>query len=248
MSAIVTIPRAKRTVYKALIRLTGVKPYSRTFTTRKAAEHWATHQEDNVDLLRAGVDIKALRMTLAELADDYILNSWKGKDQGRPYHVRWWREQLGTSVVQEITKQQVRAELREYKAGKVRRYDGVEANGKAKTKEVDKTRSPASVNRLRGALEAILKYGRDEYDLTANPCKDLKKETEDNKRKRYLNDIECTTLLKACRESQWDKLWLLVAMALTSGTRQSEMLNLRYCDLDLANNRAVLLDTKNGET
>jgi hypothetical protein len=72
MSTIVTIPRVKGTRYKAVIRLAGVKPFSRTFNTRKAAEHWAKHQEDNVDLLRAGVDIKALRMTLASLCDDYM--------------------------------------------------------------------------------------------------------------------------------------------------------------------------------
>lgn len=247
MSTIVTIPRTKGIRYKAVIRLTGVKPYSKTFTTRRAAEHWAKHQEDNVDLLRAGVDIKALRMTLADLADDYMLNSWKGKDQGRPYHVRWWRGQLGASVVQEITKQQVRAKLREYKVGRVRRYDGVEASGKAKTREVDKLRAPASVNRLRGALEAILKYGREEYDLTADPCAGIPKERENNARKRFLSESECAALLEACRASKWGRLWLLVAMALTSGARQSEMLNLRYCDLDLVNNRAVLLDTKNGE-
>lgn len=247
MSTIVTVPRVNGIRYKALIRLAGVKPYSRTFTTRKAAEHWAKHQEDNIDLLRAGIDIKALRMTLAELCDDYMLKGWKGKDQGRPYHVQWWREQLGARVVQDIAKQEVRAKLREYKAGKVRRYDGVEANGRVKTKEVDRPRSPASVNRLRGALDSILKYGREEYDLTANPCVGIPKERENNARKRFLNDVERAALLKACRASKWERLWLLVALAMTSGARLSEMLSLRYRDLDLANSRAVLLDTKNGD-
>jgi hypothetical protein len=75
MSTVVTISRVKETRYKAVIRLTGIPPYSRTFTTRRAAEHWAKDREANLDLLRAGVDVKALRMTLAELCDDYMIDA-----------------------------------------------------------------------------------------------------------------------------------------------------------------------------
>lgn len=247
MATIVSVPRVKGTVYKAIIRLEGIKPFSRTFKTRKAAKAWAREQESDVDLARAGGDVLAQRMTLTELAANYMLHGWKGKDEGRQYHVRWWREQLGSVRLRDLSKQQIRDKLRLYKSGKVRRYDGVQANGKAKTTAVNKVRSPASVNRLRGALDAILKYGRQEYDYTRNPTKDIPKEREDNLRKRYLSETECAALLQACRESSWNKLWLLVAMALTSGARQGELLGLRYKDLDLPRNRAVLLNTKNGD-
>jgi len=248
MATIVPVNRVNGRAYKVIVRPRGVTPYSKTFKTKKAAQCWAKQQEAVADLLAAGADLKTLGMTLADLCDRYLQQRWHGKDQGRPYHVRWWREQLGDRPVQNLTKREVRDKLREYKAGKVQRYNGAEANGKAKLKETDRSRAPASVNRLRGALESVLKYGREEHDLTADPCKDIPKEPEDNKRKRYLNEAERTALLKACRESTWHRLWLLVAMAMTSGARLGEMLGLRYRDLDLANNRALLLDTKNGET
>lgn len=248
MATIVPVPRVKGNVYKAVIRLEGVKPYSRTFKTRKAAQQWARQQESDIDLASAGVDVHAQRMLFSALCDDYMLNGWKGKGRGRQSHVAWWREQLGAVRVRDLSKQQIRALLREYKAGKVRRYDGAHANGKAKTKEVNKARSPASVNRLRAALVAILKYGRQEYDFAGNPTKDIPKEREDNQRTRSLTETECEALLQACRESSWNKLWLLVAMALSSGARQGELLGLRYQDLDLSRHRAVLHDTKNGST
>jgi len=196
----------------------------------------------------AGVDIEMVRMTFADLCDEYLLKGWKGKDGGRTYHVAWWREQLGKHIAQKLTKQQVKAALREFRAGKARRGNGVEANGKKKTIEMDRPRSPATHNRILAALKAIMKYGREECDLSNDPCKDIAKLTEDNKRTRWLDDEERTALLKACKESEWERLHLLVAMALTSGARLSEMLNLKYADLDLPNGRAVLHETKNGES
>jgi integrase len=239
VATIIPVSRVKGTRYKAIIRLAGIKPYSRMFKTRRAAEHWARLQESDIDLARAGVDVQAQHMTLAELCDDYMLHGWKGKDQNRERHVAWWREELGQIRVRDLSKQQIRAKLRLYKAGRVRRYDGTQAN---------RTRSPASVNRLRSALDAVLKYGRQEYDFAGNPTKDIPKEREDNERKRYLTEWECESLLAACRASSWNRLWLLVAMALTSGARQGELLRLRYKDLDLSRNRAVLDTSKNGCT
>ncbi len=48
------------------------------------------------------------------------------------------------------------------------------------------------------------------------------------------------------RQSEWPRLYLLVLMALTTGARLGEMLNLRWSDVDLAKRRATLHKTKNG--
>lgn len=76
MATIISVPRVKGTRYKAVIRLEGIKPYSRTFKTRKAAQHWVREQESDVDMARAGGDVQAQRMTLAELCDDYMMHGW----------------------------------------------------------------------------------------------------------------------------------------------------------------------------
>ena len=120
MSTIVQIPRVKGDVFKAIVRIKGIKPYSRTFQIRKAAEHWLAAEKETVDLVSAGVDIEVVRMTFTELCDEYLEKGWKGKDGGRAYHVAWWREQLGKHSAQKLTKQQVKAALREYRAGAAR--------------------------------------------------------------------------------------------------------------------------------
>jgi hypothetical protein len=83
----------------------------------------------------------------------------------------------------------VAAKLEEYAAGKARVYVGIDSDGKPKHREVNKPRSPATVNRLRAALAAIFKFSREKYGLKNDPCKAVKKEPENNGRERVLNVV-----------------------------------------------------------
>jgi len=53
MSTIVRISRVKGDVFKAIVRIKGIKPYSRTFQTRRAAKHWLKAEKETVDLVTA---------------------------------------------------------------------------------------------------------------------------------------------------------------------------------------------------
>ena len=64
---------------------------------------------------------------------------------------------------------------------------------------------------------------------------------------RYLSDSELEDLLKACETSLWDRLYLLVILAITTGMRKSELINIRWTDIDFDAELAKLADTKNGE-
>ena len=66
-------------------------------------------------------------------------------------------------------------------------------------------------------------------------------------RVHFLSDVERERLLAACRQSEWPRLYLLVLMAMSTGMRKSEMLNLTWADIDFENCLAFLHDTKNGE-
>jgi integrase len=61
-----------------------------------------------------------------------------------------------------------------------------------------------------------------------------------------LTDEERKRLLKACRESHWDKLYLLVLMAMVTGARKGELLNLRWSDINFKESFGFLGDSKNG--
>ncbi len=69
---------------------------------------------------------------------------------------------------------------------------------------------------------------------------------DSKQRDRVLSDDERSRFLEACRESQWNKLYLLVLCAVTTGARKSELLGLRWKDIDFKNSLATLHDTKNG--
>jgi integrase len=73
-------------------------------------------------------------------------------------------------------------------------------------------------------------------------------ENDTKQRDRVLSADERQRLLKACQESHWEKLYLLVLMAMTTGARKGELLKLRWCDIDFKNNSTYLADTKNGES
>ena len=62
-------------------------------------------------------------------------------------------------------------------------------------------------------------------------------------RVRYLQLTELRALLEACR----DGLREIVALAVSTGMRRGEIINLRYLDVDLSNRRIMLPQTKNGD-
>jgi integrase len=108
-------------------------------------------------------------------------------------------------------------------------------------------RAPATLNRYKSALSAVFEFGKDEYELNENPCRQVRSQPEDNHRVRFLSVEERTSLLEACKASNWPLLYLLVLMAITTGAIQGELLNLRWMDIRLAERRAYVKKTKNGE-
>jgi integrase len=71
-------------------------------------------------------------------------------------------------------------------------------------------------------------------------------------RTRYLNEGEIKKLLAACAEFRNKHLGLIVTLAINTGMRKSEILNLRWERIDMRadlgfNARITLYDTKNGD-
>ena len=62
-----------------------------------------------------------------------------------------------------------------------------------------------------------------------------------------MSEEERERLLKACGESSDSRLFLLVVLAVSTGARKGELLGLRWRDIDLKRQVAVLHETKNDE-
>jgi len=72
MATITTVSRKSGNAYKAVIRLRGVKPFSKTFKLRKDAKVWADRMKRDIDESRAYGNRAVRNMTLADLIEERI--------------------------------------------------------------------------------------------------------------------------------------------------------------------------------
>ena len=107
--------------------------------------------------------------------------------------------------------------------------------------------SNATKNRYKAVVSVIFSYACRQYGLTQNPVKNIRSLPENNARTRFLSNDERSRLFKACRGSQWGKLYLLVLLAITTGARRGELLGLEWKDVDFDRRLAHIKTTKNGE-
>jgi len=83
--------------------------------------------------------------------------------------------------------------------------------------------------------------------LESNPVHMISKRKEARGRVRFLSDAERDALLSACEKSKWSALYALVLLAISTGARGGELVNLKWKDVDLKAERAVIPKTKNGD-
>jgi integrase len=233
-------------VYRAIIKdRLGKQITSKTFKRKTDAKVWANRIGSDRDAVIAYGN-KCAKMTFAALVDEYILQ-WHGKDQEhQQQRSLYWVNQFGVYRLEEVDADKIRASLKSLQAGKC-----LIGNGRGKsagqTKTIEKTRSNTTVNRYRATLSAIFTYAFRQGYVTSNPVQRTAGLPMVRGRVRYLSDAERERLLAACRNSEWPRLYLLVLMAMTTGMRKSELLNLTWADIDFDSSLAFLHDTKNGE-
>ncbi len=241
MASIQKINRTKGAVYKVTIRQSGQGTISKTFPLKKQAVEFSRTVEGDRKLQQALGNPITKSLTLATLIEEYI-NQYNGKDHGIYGCLSWWSNQYGSLQLNKISVATIRDALKLLAQGKAFRGNGV-----GKTIELSRTRSGATVNRYKANLSSVFEYAKEQYGLTSNPCREIKSRPESKGRTRFLTDVERTQLLEVCKQSKWEKLYLLVLMALTTGARQSELLNLKHIDIDYKERVAHLWTSKNGE-
>jgi len=179
-------------------------------------------------------------MTVGELIELYV-EQYTGKDQSAPTKIGYWKESLGEWKLSAVTRQVVAEELERLKREPARQP----LRGKEST-ETTRQRSQATVNRFLSTLSQIFNLAVDKGLLETNPCKGIKRGGEKSRFGRALSEDERTELLEKCKESEWDRLYLLVSLALSTGGRLSELMGLTWGDLDLKKAIAKVIETKNG--
>lgn len=101
---------------------------------------------------------------------------------------------------------------------------------------------PATVNRELAMLSKAFSLAVKEWEwLERNPVSNVKKETENNERDRWLSNEEEKSLLAHCPD------WLrdIIVFSENTGLRQGELISLEWPQVDLFRKTVLIKDTKN---
>lgn len=179
-------------------------------------------------------------LTLSELVDAYMAQ-YIGGDAAMPQRLRWWLEHLGYRPAFAITADDVDELM-----GVLGASEGRTWNGKSRG-----MRSGTTCNRYLTVLGSVYKWARRRRIAPrgfVSPTRGVERFPEAQHRVRYLSDEERTRLLAVSKLAAWPKFHALILMALTTGARRSELLRLRWRDVDLLDNGVAYVATsKNGE-
>lgn len=104
-------------------------------------------------------------------------------------------------------------------------------------------RRPASVNREIATLSRIFSLAVENGLLETNPCRKVKKLTENNERKRYLSVEEEERLMNVLTGKRVH-LKPLITLAIHTGMRRGELLNLKWENVDFARGIIHVTHTK----
>jgi len=211
--------------YRVFIRLGNDKPITKTFKNKKSAIEYSRRIEGDNELALAMGDPVTNGLLLSTLIDEYT-GQFSGKDKNVFYRLAWWYEHYGYMSLADISHTTIRKGLKQLS---------------------DAGRQGGTLNRYKANLSSVFQLAKENYGLSINPCREITAKPESSGRVRFLSEHERAALLKASKASQWDKLYLIVLLAITTGARRGELLKLCWRDIDIKGRRATIYDTKNGK-
>lgn len=232
--------------WRAVIRKKGLKPITKVFKTKTAAQKWAKRVEGDADLAKALGDGRLRSVSVADLIERYIAE-YDGKDYSRLRHLEWWKKQIGGKSLIEVDSDLIQDKLELLASEPLNKpkSDAEESEKKGFIEDVKK-RSPATINRFQSSISAVFQKAIKWRCLKINPVRGIPRGEETHRFGRSLSEKERKALLKASKESDWDRLYLLVTMALSTAARLGELMSLSWGDIDFKKNLASLSETKNG--
>ncbi len=225
------------TSYKVRIRKPNNPTVTKTFSSKSLAGKWARKTELEIEEGTYLEKQEAEKHRLSDLIDRYISEEIQklsiGDRLARAAQLTWWKNEIGSNALNKVSPAIL-----------------VECRNKLRT-EIStrgKLRSGATVNRYLAALSAAFGVAVSEWQwVKENPFARVRREKESQGRTRFLSSDERTALLSACKESTSKNLYLVTLLALSTGMRQSEILNLEWDHISFDRNTITLFKTKNKE-
>ena len=223
------------TVWRAVVRIKGYPTVCDHFERKQEALDWATDIERQIKAGKYNFDAHKKQHTFGELVDRYIqdgaLEHHRSADDTKR-HLSYWRSRFEKYDLVHLTTDLIGKERK-------RLLDTPTEKGKKRT--------PSTINRYIASLSSLLSYAKDNLGwIGENPTFRLIKLKENPGRDRVLSEEEITRLLNASKESKSPYLYCIILLALTTGARQGELLNVEWKHIDFQNKIAYIKETKNG--
>lgn len=228
--------RKRNGKWQAQVRRTGHPSRARSFTTKPEAQRWIRDVEAELDAAEAqpvvGAQAGAKLLASTTIAD--LLTRYKDTVTPRKRgHVpeinrlNAFLSQPWASLHLSDVSPQVFSRYRDERAGRV---------------------SPGTIIRELGLLRSVFETARDEWDvpLTANPLAKVRKPTAPEGRTRRLAEGELDSLLKPSSIGRTKWLRAAIRLAIETGMRRGELLNVRWSDVDLRAGLLTIPRTKTG--
>jgi integrase len=220
--------------WRAVVRIKGYPTVCNHFDRKQEAEDWAIETERQIKQGKFKFDQHKQQHTFTQLLERYIndgaLEHIRSVEDVT-HHLEYWKSRLGSYALGHLTPDLIGQERHH--------FANIPTNKNTK-------RSAATVNRYLSSLSALLSHAVRLRWIEENPCFRLTKLKENPGRDRVLSEDEILRLLAASRQSKSSYLYCFVLMSLTTGARQSEILNLEWRHIDFNNQLAYLKETKNG--
>ncbi|ESS15578.1 site-specific tyrosine recombinase XerC [Betaproteobacteria bacterium MOLA814] len=218
--------------WQARVRRQGHPDETRSFLTHKEAERWARTVESGIDHGSFISPTQAKKTTLGDLIQRYIaevLPSMKGATDDTIRLKAICRRPICRNSIASLSP----AKIAEYRDIRLREV------------------APGTVVRELAYLSSIINHGRREWGIHANnPVALVRKPTQPKGRERVLSLAERERLLAELQPTGRRNTWMpsVVILALETAMRRSELLALRWGDINLDRRTATLQMTKNGES
>lgn len=190
-------------------------------------------------------------LTVSQLIERYMA-AYAGRDSTRAQRLAAWQTMIGPFTLEQVDSDVIYACRAELASQPALAFKGQDFAGNKifKPKGARKPKSPATLNRYVVAMAAVFTWAI-EQRLTprgwVHPCRGIKRFEESPGRVRFLDAEERARLFESAKASRYPRLYALVLMAMATGARQGELLDLRWEDVDLAQGLAYLGRTKNGD-
>lgn len=223
--------KSGETTYTVRVRVKGKPTQTKTFRKLAEAKQWAAMAETLTRQQKTDKLIKTQAPLLLQQAIDdfWRLKIYRAKNHSENMKLahKFWVAYLQNKPFTEISKQDV-------------------SSGKMKL--LDMGYAPGTVVKFMNALSVVFSHAQEYERVAINPVKLVKKPKEPKGIVRALSDTEQIALLEACQKSDNPFLFAIVTLALTTGGRKSELLELQWKYVDFVRKTVTFKDTKNGET